>query len=270
MTKNNSLSYTKKSPCNKVQFIFNIVFLVVLVYLLYMGEQREKSFAQIAGSSAETSSDSIANWVEKNPNVILASIVKMQQKQYAEKVAGAQKNLIAKADAIYNDKTDPVYNAKNSDITIVEFFDYNCGYCKKASKTLSSLIKKDKKVKIIYKEYPILGKSSEDLATVAIAVNMLNPSKYKAFHESLIFSKVRTKKGAISKAVKLGINKVSLNKILKNKAKEISQKIASNRQLAASVGIKGTPAFIVGKTLIPGAVSLDKLKSEIALQRKNK
>jgi protein-disulfide isomerase len=259
--KNNSLSYNKKANCNKVQLILNIIFFASIIYLLY-------AFAKPQNKSSQASASKIKNWVEENPSVIFDSIIAMQQKQHIKKTQNDKKSIISKKAELSEDKTDPVHNPKGANITVIEFFDYNCGYCKKAGKTVKSLLEKDKKIKFVYKEFPILGKASEDLAKVALAVNILYPKKYKKFHDAIMISNIRTKNDAIAKAKKLGINTKKLKKILKIKAKEIEIKISKNRRLANSLGITGTPAFIVGGELVPGAISLKDLQKLVAQERK--
>ena len=260
MTAKNS-NLNKKLDCKKLQWILNVIFLVGLVYLLYSFNKSQDNVNQLSVDGK------IENWVKQNPNVIFESIIAMQQNQYKKKVEEAKNSIISKKNELLNDNSDPAYSPQGYDITIVEFFDYNCGYCKRAGKTVKSLLAKDKKVKFVYKEFPILGKASEDLSKVALAVNMIDPKKYKLFHDALMSSKIRTKNGAINKAKKLGINIQKLKKVLKNKDKEISAKIDKTRNLAQSLNISGTPAFIIGNELIPGAVNLKDLERLIAQER---
>jgi len=261
MTTNNSLSYSKKSNCFKLQLVINVIFAIALAYLLLNSNS-------LSTGSQSVNSKEITQWVEQNPELILASVAKMQEKKYAQKMKDAQSNISSKKDEILNDKTDPAYSPKGATVTVVEFFDYNCGYCKKAAQTVKKLLEKDNKVKVVYKEYPILGKSSNDLAKVALAVNMADPKNYRKFHEELIFSKARTEAEAIKIAGKIGINTKKLKKTLKDKAKKLDDKIAQNRQLAVSLGISGTPAFIINDQLIPGAVDLKAIEEIIKASRK--
>ncbi|MFT7087525.1 MAG: protein-disulfide isomerase [Rickettsiales bacterium] len=212
--------------------------------------------------------DVIAKWVETNPEAIIKSVVKMQQEAAQQQQQGAQENISSRKNDILKDKTDPVYAPKGYDVSIVEFFDYNCGYCKRAQETVEKLIKEDKKVRVIFKELPILGQSSVELSKVALAVNILDSSKYVEFHDALMKGSAKTKDGAIKIAKELGINVEKLNKVLDSKESEISAKIAANQELASSIGINGTPAFIIGETLVPGALDIDSLKEKISAERK--
>ena len=212
----------------------------------------------------------IAKWVDENPQKILDSVIKMQQEQSVEQNENAQQNVSLKQDELYNDNSDPVHNKDNFDIAVVEFFDYNCGYCKRVQKDIQKLVAGDKRVKIVFKEFPILGKSSEDLSKVAIAVNLVNPDKYLDFHLELLKSSISSKDGAIDLAGKIGVDVAELKRTLDGKDSEIQAKINANRQLAAAVGINGTPAFIIGQEIIPGAVSYEALKDKIDAARSAK
>lgn len=210
----------------------------------------------------------IAKWVEANPEAIINSVVAMQQKAAEKQQQDAQKNISSKKSDLFKAKNDPAHAPKGYNVTIVEFFDYNCGYCKKAQSTVEALIAQDKKVRVIFKELPILGQSSVELSKVALAVNMISESKYVDFHNALMKGNARSKEEAIAIAKGLGIDAEKLNSTLESKKSEIENKIKANQDLAASIGINGTPAFVIGETLIPGAVDTATLKEKIAAERK--
>ncbi len=210
----------------------------------------------------------LAKWVEANPQAILNSVANMQRKVMEDQMKNAQKNIGDKKSEIFNDKNSPTYSPKGSNVTIVEFFDYNCGYCKKTNPVVESLIQSDAKVKIIYKELPILGQLSEELSEVALAVNMVDSSAYKKFHDALMNGNVGSKDEALQVAKNLGINVSKVESTLKSQREKIVAAIAANRTLATSIGVNGTPGFIIGEELIPGAVSLEILQQKIAAIRK--
>ncbi len=212
----------------------------------------------------------IAVWIQNNPELILESVVNMQKRQAEKQREEASGNITKRAKDIYNRKNDPVIAPQGYDVAVVEFFDYNCGYCKRALPTIEKLTKDDKKIKIIFKELPILGKSSEDLAKVSLAFNMLAPSKYFAFHQSLMKSKAKTTAEAIAIANSHGVTKAKIDKVLSKYASKIQDEINFNKELSASIGINGTPAFLVGETLYPGAVNVEIIKNEIIKLRKKK
>ncbi len=210
----------------------------------------------------------IAKWVEVNPEAIIGSVVAMQQKAAERQQKDAQKNISSKKSELFKSKNDPVHAPKGYDVSVVEFFDYNCGYCKKAQSTVEDLIKQDKKVRIIFKELPILGPSSTELSKVAIAVNIIDEGKYIAFHNALMKGNARTKDDAIEIAKNLGVDAQKLTKTLESKKSEIEAQIKANQELASSIGVNGTPAFVIGEELVPGALDLASMKEKISAARK--
>ncbi len=212
----------------------------------------------------------IAKWIEANPKAIIASVTNMQKKAMSDQMKDAQKNITTKKEELYNDPTSASHGAADADVTIVEFFDYACGYCKKAQASVSQLLNEDKKVKVIYKEYPILGQASVEMAQVAVAVNMIDPASYKKFHDALMKSNAHSKDEAIKIAKSIGISGEKLDKTLKNDGEKIGKILQANSVLGASIGISGTPGFIIGEELIPGAVDVATFKEKIAALRNKK
>jgi protein-disulfide isomerase len=208
----------------------------------------------------------IAKWIEANPEAIIQSVTNMQQKMMEEKLKDAQKSIGEKKSQIF-DKKAPAYKPKGYDVTIVEFYDYNCGYCKRANSSVKELLQDDKKVSIIYRDLPILGQASEELAIVSLAADFTDPSKFMAFHNKLMNSEASTQEDAIAVAKSVGINEAKLRKVLSDKKDKIMQIINENRKLASEIGIQGTPAFVIGDELIPGAIDANTLKQKIKAAR---
>ena len=210
----------------------------------------------------------IAKWVEVNPEAIIQSVVAMQQKAAEKQQHDAQQNISSKQSELFKGKNDPAYAPKGYDVSIVEFFDYNCGYCKKVQSSVEELIKQDKKVRVIFKELPILGPSSVDLAKVSIAVNIVSAESYLGFHNAIMKGSARTKEDALEIARGLGIDTKKVEKALESKKSEIEAQIKTNQELASAIGINGTPAFVIGESLVPGALDTATLKEKIATERK--
>jgi protein-disulfide isomerase len=191
----------------------------------------------------------------------------MQKAEMEGKTKDAQKNIATKKDELFNDKNSPQYAPSGYDVTVVEFFDYACGYCKKAHATVEELIKEDKKVRIVYKEFPILGQASQEMSTVGIAVNIIDPSSYKKFYDGMMKSNERGKDAALKVAKAAGVNMSKLESTLKNDSAKINEILQSNLSLGGTIGINGTPGFVVGEELIPGAFELAAFKEKIAAVR---
>ena len=149
----------------------------------------------------------------------------------------------------------------SGDISVVEFFDYRCGYCKKAAGALTQLQKEDRRIRVIYKDFPILGEASELAAKAALASKA--QGKHQTFHEALLASKGdMTKESILATAREVGLDIKRLEKDMENP--EWQKVIETNRALARDLGITGTPGFIVGTELVPGALDVNGLKELIA------
>lgn len=212
----------------------------------------------------------MAKWVEANPKAIIASLQNMQRKAQEEQMKDAGKNIGTKKDELFNDKHSPQFAPSDYDVTVVEFFDYACGYCKKANVTVAELLKEDKKVRIVYKEFPILGQASSEMASVAIAVNMVSSSSYVKFHDALMKSQEKGKAAALKAAKSAGVNVAKVEEILSKDKAKIDAILQANLALGGTIGINGTPGFVIGEELIPGAFELAAFKEKIAAVRAKK
>jgi protein-disulfide isomerase len=242
-----------------------------------------KSSAKTAGEAQEINSSGLdknqkvrtvgdveevmAKWIEANPKAIINSLQNMQRKDQEEQMKDAGKNIGAKKDELFNDKNDPQYAPSGYDVTIVEFFDYACGYCKRANATVNELIKSDKKVRVVFKEFPILGQASFEMSSVAVAVNMVSPSSYVKFHDALMKSQEKGKAAALKAAKAAGVNVAKVEEILKKDQAKVDSALQTNLALGGSIGINGTPGFVIGEELIPGALELSALQEKVAAAR---
>jgi protein-disulfide isomerase len=153
-------------------------------------------------------------------------------------------------------------------VTLVEFFDYNCGFCKRALSDMVALLHDDPKLKIVLKELPILGPESIEAARVAVAVRMEDPSgkKYLSFHQQLLGGRGPVgKERALMAALDQGLNLAALERDMASD--EVRATIAENIKLASAVGISGTPGYVIGNNLLLGAVGITALRARIAAAR---
>ena len=210
----------------------------------------------------------VAKWIEANPQAIINSVTNMQRKATEEQMKNAQKNIGEKKSELFSDKKSPQHAPSGYDITIVEFYDYACGYCKKAYSTVNELIKSDKKVRVIFRDFPILGQPSREMAEVSIAVNLADSSNFIKFHDNLMESNDRGKDAALKAAKSAGVNVSKVEDILKKDKAKIDKILEDNLNLGSSIGINGTPGFVIGEELIPGALELSVLKEKITAVRK--
>ena len=209
----------------------------------------------------------IKDYLINNPEVMLEvqnALESKMDKIQAERTASAiQQN----ASEIFRPAASPVVGNSKGDVTVIEFFDYNCPYCKKAFGQLAQLMEKDKQVKVILKEFPILSKGSEEAAKVALAMKL--QGKYWEFHRAM-----QEVQGQVNEAValrvaeKLGPDMAKLRKDMASP--EVKREIDQTRALAAKLGIQGTPHFLVGDRVIPGAPEnlLEQMQKYVAEVRK--
>jgi protein-disulfide isomerase len=176
-------------------------------------------------------------------NVLEAKMDKIQ----AERMAVAVKE---NADDLFRPMASPIAGNTKGDVTMIEFFDYNCGYCKKAFGDVAHAIDSDKQIKLILKEFPILSKGSEEASRVALAAKL--QGKYWEFHRAMLENQGQANEAsALKVAEKLGLDMTKLKKDMASP--EIKKEIDDTRKLATKMGIQGTPHFIVGDRIIPGA-----------------
>ena len=185
-----------------------------------------------------------------NPEILMEAQTALETKMekiQSERMAVAIKDNSAE---IFRPAASPVVGNSNGDVTVIEFFDYNCGYCKKALPDVARLIDKDRKVKLIPKEFPILAKGSEEASRVALAAKA--QGKYWEFHRAMLESQGQANEAsALRIAEKLGLDMARLKKDMASP--EVKKEIDDTRKLAAKLGIQGTPHFLVGEHIIPGA-----------------
>ncbi len=278
------MTFTKKnfrykpSLLKPILIVVSVILVVGLAYyLMSKGSADKKDTAQEINSSGLDKNQKVktvgdveevmAKWVEANPKAIIMSLQNMQRKAQEEQMKDAGKNIGTKKDELFKDKKDPQHAPSGYDVTIVEFFDYACGYCKRANATVNELIKSDKKIRVIFKEFPILGQASFEMSSVAVAVNMVSPSSYVKFHDALMKSQEKGKAAALKAAKDAGVNVAKVEEVLKKDQAKVEAVLQANLALGGSIGINGTPGFVIGEELIPGALELSALQEKVAAAR---
>ena len=207
----------------------------------------------------------IEQYIRTHPEVIEQSLQSLENKRAAEEQERQKAALATHQQELLNDPASPVSGNPAGDVTVVEFFDYRCGYSKRASSALTQLQQGDARVRVVYKDFPILGETSELAAKAALASNL--QGKHRAFHEALLATKDDlTKEQLFRIAAEAGVD---VNRLDQDMTRPEWQPILDrNRALAKTLGISGTPAFIVGNDLVPGALDLKTLQELVAHKRK--
>ena len=200
----------------------------------------------------------IKNFLTKNPDFIKSTLDNYKISLENKKKQNAIKML--------KDIGNPGIFLKQADVTIYEFFDYNCGYCKSVVKPIMDLLSEDKKINFVFVEFPILSQQSYFAAKAALASK--KQDLYNKFHLSLMKTKGRVNEEKVfSTAKEIGLDidqlKTDMNK------PEIEQQLVKNREIAKLLNLNGTPAFIIGDIIYPGALNLNNLKEIIKQYRKS-
>ena len=252
-----------RSAIIKRTIIFNLA-MILFIGLVQIQAQTNET---IKINSAETQKESVEkivkNYILTNPEIIREAMKALQIKEEREKRERTANNLKRLKTEIFADPNSPTAGKKDADVSIVAFFDYNCGYCKRSLPALKELLAKDPSLKVIYKEFPILNPDSHLAAKAALAAH--RQGKYVEFHDALV-NVPEINEGSIkSIAEQIGLNFETLEKDMNDE--KINTYLASNYKLAADLNIQGTPAYIVGTQLIPGAVSSEVLANIVAAER---
>lgn len=211
----------------------------------------------------------IKEYFQKNPDVVFNALVAYQQKQEEEKQKTAQEKVQQHEDKLYDlDLTPAIGNVDGADATVVEFFDYSCGYCRRSFPILQQLVKDDPKVRVLFKEFPILGKASEEASKAAVAVFITQPKKYFDAHQLFMTQRLRDKEAILKALEGIGVDAKAVEKAMDGE--EVAKVLESADAVARSIGVNGTPAFIVNGQFVGGALSLDTFKQMIADARAKK
>ena len=209
----------------------------------------------------------VQDYILKNPEVLMRAIQTYQIKMQAAKHKQAKKNLTSLTSELSHNPGSPVIGNPAGDVTIVEFFDYSCGYCKRVFPTIQALLKEDGNIRYVLKELPILGPDSLFASQAALAVWNTTPKKYLPFHAALMASRGRLNAEKIfAIADELGLNKIIITKSRKNEL--VNNELNKNAELSERLEITGTPAFVIGDQLSPGAIGMQEIKRMVTLARK--
>ncbi|BFU91965.1 MAG: outer membrane protein [Nitrospira sp.] len=242
----------------RFRFLLNVL---VTLWLFASGCATKGKETKSASVSQEPTDAVIERYIRAHPEVIEQSLQGLLAKREAELKERHKAALATKQNELLHDPASPVSGNPKGEITLVEFYDYRCGFCKKAASAVTELQKVDPRVRVVYKDFPILGEPSELAAKAALASQA--QGKHQAFHEALLASHVGMSKAAILKiAVNVGLDPKRLEADMANPKWQAV--IDKNRALARELGISGTPGFIVGNELVPGWLDLNGLKELIA------
>lgn len=204
---------------------------------------------------------------KKNPEIIIEAAKQAQMRMEKESSERDAEAIGKNQDKLLNDPNSPVGGNPKGDVSVVEFFDYQCGYCKLAQPFVARLVNEDKNVRVIYKEFGILGPVSIEASKAALA--SVAQGKYLKFHEALMTTQDHLSSDSIYQIAKsVGLDVERLKKdMASDKVKKLFD---DNQELAREIGARGTPTFVIDSKLYPGAVPYEQLKKLVADARANK
>ncbi len=216
------------------------------------------------GRTKENIERIVRDYLIANPEVIVEALTAMRQREKAAEAAATSKKLSNLRDELEQAEADPNGGNSEGTITLVEFFDYNCGYCKRANNTLKALIEANPNMRVVYKEFPILTATSMTAARASLALNALHPEKYEVFHRLLLERKDGLKSDSDVWQAIATLDGVDVDAIkAESKKAWVRQTIADNHQLAQQLEITSTPTFVVGDSIMPGAYPQVNLQAAI-------
>ncbi len=201
-----------------------------------------------------------------NPEIIPDAFEILQLRERQAQASSVRQVIAARKDVLERDQNAPVLGNPDGDVTVVEFFDYNCPYCKRAALIVKALIEEDNGVRLVYREWPILGDGSVFAARAALASR--KQDKYEEFHWALMSLPRATEDSVLKLAEEIGLD---IDNLLADMvAPEIDEHIAMSMTLTEELGFTGTPSFIIGQNAAPGLIQLDQMKALVAQAREDK
>ena len=202
--------------------------------------------------------------IRENPQIVMEAVAILEAQEDARKADQSVALLSSRRDVLERDPNAPVLGNVDGDVTIVEFFDYNCPYCKRVKPEIQALMAADPDIRLVYREWPILGEGSVFAARAALAAR--NQGKYEEFHWAMMGLQGRAEEASIlNAAVEIGLDADKLRADMD--APEINEHIQTSMELAAALGFNGTPSFVIGEALVPGFIKTAQFEGYVAAAR---
>ncbi len=206
----------------------------------------------------------VRDYLQKNPEALLDALQAAKDKMEGEAHDKASAALAARRHEVFDDPDAPVAGNPKGNATLVEFFDYRCPYCKQVEPSLDALLSEDRQLRFVYKEFPVLGPESVSAARAALAAR--KQDKYDAMHHALMALKGQIDEAALFRvASSVGLDVERLKRDMT--APDIDRMLKANINLAGALDIRGTPGFVIGNEIVPGAIGLDALRQLIDTAR---
>ena len=204
----------------------------------------------------------IKDYLIAHPEVVQEVLAAVDKHQKDAEAQQQRATIRANNATLFNSPHQVVLGNPHGKIEVVEFFDYNCGFCKHALPDMVKLLDTNHELKFVHKEFPVLGEGSVEAARVAVAARMQDPAKYMEFHQKLLGGRgVADKARALAVAKEVGFDMARIQR--DTASEEVNTTIAEDMKLADALGVNGTPSYVVGEELVVGAVGFDELTKKI-------
>lgn len=202
----------------------------------------------------------------ENPQIIMDAVRLLEERQEQDQAEAASRALNSERDRLENDPNAIVLGNPEGDVTVIEFFDYNCPYCRRAMSQVDVLVESDPDVRLVYREWPILGEGSEFAARAALAAR--KQGKYEEFHVAMMGMQGRAEEASVLKTARqVGLDIEQLR--MDMDAPEVDEHIQTSMELTRALGFSGTPSFVIGDALIPGFVEANVLLEQVKVARES-
>jgi protein-disulfide isomerase len=243
---------------------FIVIFALACVFLA-IAPVRPLGAAEITPEQRKAIEAIIHDYLMQNPDVLIEALREAEAKANSDADVKAAQLLRDRRHEVFDDPATPVGGNPKGDVTLVEFFDYRCPYCKQVHPAIQKLLDQDPKLRFVYKEFPVLGEQSDIAAHAALAARL--QGRYEPFHNAMMAAKGQITEELVYRiAGSIGLDVDRLKRDMTDP--EIDRALSANRSLAKALDLRGTPGFVVGDHIIPGAVDLDALKTMVADARK--
>lgn len=205
----------------------------------------------------------IRDYLLENPRILEEVIEALEREQAATEMEAQQQLILEYRDEIFESPDSYVAGNPEGDVTLVEFFDYNCQYCRRMMPVVAELIEEDPELRVVFKDWPVLGEGSTEAARVATAVRLEFPDQYVTFHQHLLSEQGRIdRERALAAAGEIGLSRDALEDMMDDP--EVNAILRRSGQLGGQLGLRGTPSYVIGDEIVGGAVGKDVLESAIA------
>jgi protein-disulfide isomerase len=243
-------------------------FAVTCAVVLSLAAAQPSSADELSANQRSEVERIVREYLIAHPEIIQDAMAELDKKQTAAQAEKHKAAVKQYSEALFSSPRQVVLGNPNGNVTFVEFFDYNCGYCKRAMDDMLTLLKDDPKLKVVLKEFPVLGPGSVEAAQVAVAVRMQDKTgkKYLEFHQKLLGGRGEANKArALAVAKDVGVDMARLDRDLASP--EVKATLQESFKLAEALGLNGTPSYVIGDDVVIGAVGVEMLKEKVNTSR---